>query len=102
MDIPERYQDYECGDYFGFERYLRGIWSESEQLEFIVSAEKVLEHPEIQFLVVGRPGVDGIEFGYRKGQHGIWAFYPISREFSLVAPNLDALLDGWRSGSIRI
>jgi len=77
-------------------------WSESEQLWLIVSADQVVEHPEREFLVVGGPGVDGIEFGYRHGYNGIWAHYRIQDDFRLVAPSVSALVEGWFGGSITV
>jgi len=102
MEIPAAFRDYRCGDYFASERFVRGVWSEREQLDLIVAADKVAEQPDLSFLVVGRPGVDGIKFGYRKGQDGIWAYYPIGQEFMLVAPSVSILVDGWLSGSIKV
>ena len=102
MKIPERFSDYRCADYFASERFTRGVWSEFEQLWLVVSSDEVVEHPEREFLVVGRPGVDGIEFGYRRGHDGIWAHYPIEDDFTFVAPSVSALVEGWLGGSIKV
>ena len=102
MKIPERFSDYRCSDYFASEQFTRGVWSECEQLWLVVSADEVVEDPEREFLVVGRPGVDGIEFGYRRGHDGIWAHYPIGADFTLVAPSIGALVEGWLGGSIKV
>jgi hypothetical protein len=51
---------------------------------------------------IGRPGVDGIAFGYRRGHGGIWAFYPIGREFVRVADSTSDLVERWRSNRIRL
>jgi len=102
MEIPERFTGYGCSDYFASEKFTRGVWSDSEQMWLIVAADEVVEQPEREFLVVGRPGVDGIEFGYRRGHDGIWAHYPIDRDFRLVAPSVSALVEGWLNGSITV
>jgi hypothetical protein len=102
MTIPEHFRDYRCGDYYGSEQFTRGVWSESERLHLIVAADEVSELPDLEFLVVGRPGVDGIEFGYRKNHDGIWSYYPISREFSQVASSVSGLVEGWFAGSIKV
>lgn len=102
MEIPERFSDYRCADYFASERFARGVWSESEQMWLVVSADDVVEDSKREFLVVGRPGVDGIEFGYRRGHDGIWAHYPIGNDFTLVAPSVSALVEGWLGGSIKV
>ena len=102
MNIPEHLRDYKCADYFGSEQFRLGVWSESEQLHLIVAAGEIAELRDLEFLVVGRPGVDGIEFGYRKNHDGIWAYYPISREFSQVASSVSGLVEGWFAGSIKV
>jgi hypothetical protein len=102
VEIPERFIDYQCADYFASDKFVRGVWDESSQLWVIVAADEIVERPELEFLVIGRPGCDGIEFGYRKGHDGLWAYYPIGREFTSVAPSISTLVEGWRAGSITV
>lgn len=102
MPTPQRFNDYRCSDYFDSDQFTRGIWSEREQLWIVDSADRVTEDPEREFLIIGRPGVDGIEFGYRRGKDGIWAHYPIENAFRFVAPSVSALVEGWHSHSIRL
>jgi hypothetical protein len=61
----------------------------------IVPIVEVYEDTELEFLVVGRSGSDGIDFGFRKGYSGLWAFYPIDQEFRPVASTVAELVDGW-------
>jgi len=68
----------------------------------IVSADEVIEEPEREFLVVGRAGVDGITFGYRRGHDGLWAHYSIEHDFQFVAPTVSALVEGWFGGTITV
>lgn len=100
MPIPKIYRAYPCQEYFTSGDYRKGVWSEPEQLWIIVSEQNVTENHEIDFLMIGRPGVDGIEFGYRKHQKGIWAYYPIENEFRFLAQDIEGLLDGWQQGKI--
>ena len=102
MNVPKHFHDYRCSDYFDSDRFTLGVWCEAAQLWVIVPADEVAEDPERALLVIGRPGVDGIEFGYRHGHEGIWAHYPIEDEFRFVAPNVSALVEGWFSGSIKV
>src|SRR5690242_8588724 len=102
MQIPKPFNNYRCSDYFNSDVFVRGVWSPSAQLWLIVAAKEVVEHADIGFLVIGRPGFDGIEFGYRRGFDGIWAHYPIEDDFRLVAPDVSALVEGWLSGAISI
>jgi hypothetical protein len=68
----------------------------------IVPAADVEEREPSGSLVVGRPGVDAIEFGYRKGLRGLWAYYPIDQEFVLMAPTVTELVEGWLSGRLSV
>lgn len=102
MEIPEPFSDYRCADYFASNTFNRGVRDEQSQLWVIVGANDVVEHSELEFLVVGRPGCDGIKFGYRKRYDGLWAYYPIGREFTFVAPSISTLVEGWLAGSITV
>jgi len=98
--IPEQYLPYECGDYFRNGWHEKGFYSEHEQLDLIVRLDETYEIDESNFLVVGRLGVDGIVFGYRKNRLGLWAFYPIEQEFKFMADSVQKLVDGLYSGGL--
>jgi len=100
--IPEPFGAYRSTDYFNSEEMKRGIWDNTAVLWLILPAAEVAERPDIQFLVIGRPGVDGIEFGYRLGHDGIWAYRPIENTFLFLAPTVAAFLEGWRLHEITV
>jgi hypothetical protein len=102
MEIPERFKDYDCRDYFDSDKLTRGCFDERAQLWTFYAAADVSEHPELEFLAVGRPGCDGLEWGYRKRKPGLWVFYPIERRFRFIAPTLAQLFDGWYSERITV
>ena len=103
MDVPERWRGYPCEDYFSSPLAHQGYWDEQAQLWLIEPADRVEEDTEAEFLQVGRPGVDSIGFGYRKGQPGLWAFHRIvDREFQLLAPTVTEFLAGWHAGEITV
>ena len=52
--------------------------------------------------VIGSPGVDGIVWGYRRGEYGIWMYEPISQDFTYLAPSLASFVDGWNVGTITV
>lgn len=54
------------------------------------------------FLAVGGAGADGMEFGYRAGFEGLWAFHPAESRFQCVALSVQQLVEGYRSGAITI
>jgi hypothetical protein len=93
---------YQCGDFFDSEYAGTGYWDEASQLQVIVPAIEADERPELDFLAIGRAGVDGILFGYRAGRKGLWAYYPISREFEPVAKSVTEFVQAWINGSIKL
>jgi hypothetical protein len=102
MNVPHRWRDYQCGDYFGSPLAATGYFDELGQFWYIQPAEQVVEDVARDFLVIGGAGVDGIAWGYRRGQSGLWAWYPIDSEFVWLAPTTEALIQGWLAGTITV
>jgi hypothetical protein len=102
MDVPERWLEFDCGDYFSSALAVHGYWDEPGQHWYIWPAERVYQDIGRQFLVIGDAGVDGIDWGYRRGEPGLWACYPIDGEFVWLAPTAEVLLEGWLSGAIKV
>jgi hypothetical protein len=57
---------------------------------------------DMEFLVIGGPGIDGIEWGYRIGRTGLWTYYPIDHEFVRVADSASELVERWESGDLNL
>ena len=76
MDIPDRWREYPCNDYFREGWSDRGHFDEPSQTWVIVPLAEAYENAEIEFLAVGRSGCGGIDFGYRKGHAGLWCDRP--------------------------
>lgn len=102
MHVPHKYRGYRCEDYYASPWSEKGYWDEEAQLELIVPADQVEEIPGHAFLAIGRPGVDGISFGYRKGHAGVWAFYPTEETFVLIAATTEELVQKWRTDRISL
>lgn len=102
MNVPERYARFACGDYFGSKYAKEGYWDDANQIELIVRSDATDDASVQDFLSIGRPGVDGILFGYRAGESGLWAYYPIEQEFTFLAPTIETLLEGWFNGWITV
>jgi hypothetical protein len=100
--LPARWRDFNCADYFSSRLAEHGYWDERGQYWYIWPAERIYEDGELQFLVIGGAGVDGIDWGYRRGHSGLWAWYPVDAEFVTLAPTAEALLQGWLSGAITV
>lgn len=97
--VPVRWREYECGEYLTSALGEQGYWDERGQYWYLWPSERIYEDTELQFLVIGGPGVDGIDWGYRRGQSGLWG-YPIDGAFKWLAPTAQALLQGYLSGAI--
>ena len=96
MTTPAHLREFHCDDYFASPWAEEGYWDEPAQLMLVVPVGEHELRREIDFLVIGRPGVDGIEFGYRRGERGIWAYYPVERRFAAVAETIaDLIHNGW-------
>jgi len=102
MDTPQKWREYECGDYFQSPLAEYGWWDEESQCWYVEPADSVYEDGVSGLLVIGGPGVDGIRWGYRRDQPGVWAHYPIEDEFVLVAASASELRVGYSSGRIQV
>lgn len=102
MDVPFEHQDYICSEYFSDGWAEDGHFDEPSQTLVIVPVTDAYEDQEHGFFAVGRSGGDGIDFGYRKGTPGLWAFYPAEQRFKFMAPSIQALVDGWCSGKLSV
>jgi hypothetical protein len=98
--IPKQFIRFDCLEYF--RDFQEGRYSASAHLWFILPVAEIGLHHEEDALTVGRPGVDGIEFCYRSGHSGIWAFYPIESEWRAVASTLKDLEERWTDGSLSV
>jgi hypothetical protein len=96
---PSRYA---CEDYLASPWAIEGLWDESAQLWLIEPLARIEDHADIGFLEVGRPGVDGIGFGYRADEAGFWAYHPMERPFQWLAPSLETFIGGWRAGRLTV
>ena len=108
MDVPSQFARFPCGDYFASPLAENGHWCEPSQLWVIVPATQAEEltnsdGTKLDFLRIGDPaGVDGIPFGYRVGNPGVWAYYPIDNHFALIAPSVEQLVQLWDSGRLTL
>ena len=100
MDVPTQWRSYPCEEYLSSHLATEGYWDERAQLWVIEPADRVEEQAEAEFLQVGRPGVDGVGFGYRKNRAGFWAFHRLDREFQYLAPTITGFVKGWYDSSI--
>jgi len=102
MEVPIQFSEYSGADYFSSPFAHSGYWDELSQLMLIEPVDDIEKDSEMGFLQIGRPGVDGIGFGYRKGCPGIWAYYPMEGEFSFLCSSVVELVEDWESGRITV
>ena len=100
--VPRRWIDYRCDDYFHEGWAERGHLHEPSQTLAICPLAEAYEIADIEFFAVGRSGWDGIDFGFRKGRSGLWAFRPIDRDFKFMAATVAELVEGWCSSRLSV
>jgi len=102
LKVPDKYHDYECTEYFVDGWAECGYFDDKSQTLVVTPLGEAYEDREIDFFAIGRSGADGIDFGYRKGHVGLWAFHPIDQEFQFMAATVTELVDGWCSGKLAV
>ena len=89
-----------CAEYF--KSYRDGRFHERSQLWFILPIQDISIDPRRSALVVGSAGADSIDFCFRRGHAGVWAYYPYENEWVLKANSLAELERGWLEGTIGV
>jgi hypothetical protein len=82
--------------------FVSGRYDNHSHHWFLLPQSKILIERNGFDLVIGSAGCDLIDFCFRKGMSGVWAFYPIEEEYALLASNLKELEAGWLDGSIAV
>jgi len=89
---------YRCGDYLESPCARDGYYSAEDQWWVVVPKAKAEEicnvgdKTPLGFLKIGSPGVDGVSFGYRSGEDGIWSHEPILNEYRKIANDFPEFL----------
>ena len=99
MNEAMLHEAYQADDYFGTP-FREGVYDDLSQWWMIYKENNVYEHDD--FLVIGSPGVDQVEWGYRKGEKGIWMYEPVKQELRFLSRSLIELVEGWQSGTISV
>lgn len=97
-----RFEQYQCADYLASVWSVDGLWDEKSYLWLLEPLSQIEELDQKGFLQVGRPGVDGIGFGYRIEYKGFWAYYPMDDHFALLSPSITEFVKGWQTGTITV
>jgi hypothetical protein len=102
MSIPDRWAAYECVEYFDDGWAERGHFDEPSQTLVITPLTEAYEDVALSFFAVGRSGCGFIDFGYRRGHVGLWAYHPIDGTWQYMATSVAELVDGWCSGRLSV
>jgi hypothetical protein len=79
-----------------------GFYSTIEQYWTISPRSEWKHDPERQWICLGGPGVDRIEFGVRKGIPGVFAYYPTEDDYVFKAALVSELIRNWCDGTISV
>lgn len=99
---PDHLHGYSCVDYFSDGWAENGFYDDAAQCWVVEPLRDLSSEHRDGFFAVGGPGVDGVRFCYRYGHNGVWAYYPLTREFVRVADNLNQLVEKWRAGQLAL
>lgn len=65
-----------------FKHFSHGKVDEAGEHAFIYAQDMIRESEDGQTLYIGRAGIGGIEFVYRRGSPEIWAFYRLRATYN--------------------
>ncbi|WP_196157617.1 hypothetical protein [Reinekea sp. G2M2-21] len=93
-------ENYDSQEYSS--EYEAGYYHDQSYLQLVLPLSEIYVDSEHKHLVIGSAGADGIEFCLRQKSTGVWAYYPNEGVFEKVAENINELVKGWASGSIKV
>jgi len=99
---PEHLHGFHCLEYFRDGWAERGYYDEPSHFWLVRPLHDLTDEQRVSFLAIGGPGVDGIQFCFRHGKRGVWAFYPMTRDFKFMAASIAELVEGWTSGKLAV
>ena len=79
-----------------------GYYSPTEQYWLVRPKDDWAVRDNGRWLEIGGPGVDGISWALKRGENGVFAYYPIENLFLWKAKDVESLLVGWRDGDITV
>jgi hypothetical protein len=79
-----------------------GCYSPTDQYWIIRPRVEYRYDAERDWLFIGGPGVDGIEFGVLRGRKGVFAYYPIEDDYVLKAASAAELFRDWLTGKVTV
>lgn len=79
-----------------------GYFDQNNQVDLVLPQQKWKTSSDSKFMVIGRPGTDGITFQIAKNAKNfeVYAHYPILNERVKIARNIEELIVKWKQGKI--
>ncbi len=102
-EIDPDFTAYQCNDYLNSDYAINGYYSKQDEWQVVLpksEAKEIFNEDEgelIGFLKVGSPGVDGISFGYRRDESGIWSHEPYEGNFRRIANDFNEFIQLFQS-----
>ncbi|MBT8415892.1 MAG: hypothetical protein KJO42_00475 [Silicimonas sp.] len=85
-----------------FEGYADGRYDSDAHIDLICKVGDLRVSKEGDVLFFGRPGVDGIEFAFRRGSPAVWAYHPMESRWQQLAENIEQFEQGWKAGQLKV
>lgn len=102
-EIEPDFTAYQCNDYLESTYAINGYYSKEDEWKVVIpksETKELFDDDEgipIGFLKFGSPGVDGISFGYRRNETGIWSHEPYNGDFRRIANDFDEFIRLYQS-----
>ncbi len=86
------------------EKQFPAYYCEESCVDVVLPATEIKTDDSTQWLIIGYPGVDGIEFRVSKYEADttVYAYYPIDDTHIRIADSAHHLIEGWKQGKIKV
>lgn len=71
-------------------------------IDVILPGDRIEEDETKEWLIIGWPGVDGIQFRVKSKEtdQSVYAFYPFEQEYVKIADSDKDLIEKWKAGQV--
>lgn len=79
-------------------------YCEESFVNVIMPIQKIKTDESKEWLIIGWPGVDGIEFRVKNvvSDNAVYAYYPIEDEHIKIAESAEELIEKWKTGELTV
>jgi hypothetical protein len=84
-------------------KVLPPFYCEESFVDVILPADKIKADESNEWLIIGSPGVDGIEFRVKQTDDtAVFVYYPYEDENIKVADTPEELIEIWKAGRLKL